>query len=81
MKLNYDWIKDFVEVRMTPQKLGDMLTMGGLEVEEIDQIGTDTNFELGITPNRSDCLSVIGVAREISAHTGKKRIIIIQHSR
>lgn len=57
---------------MTPQKLGDMLTMGGLEVEEIDQVGTDTNFELGITPNRSDCLSVIGVAREISAHTGKK---------
>lgn len=72
MKLNYDWIKDFVEVRMTPQKLGDMLTMGGLEVEEIDQVGADTNFELGITPNRSDCLSVIGVAREISAHTGKK---------
>jgi len=72
MKLNYDWIKDFVEVRMTPQKLGDMLTMGGLEVEEIDEVGTDTNFELGITPNRSDCLSVVGVAREISAHTGKK---------
>lgn len=72
MKLNYDWIKDFVEVRMTPQKLGDMLTMGGLEVEEIEQVGSDTNFELGITPNRSDCLSVIGVAREITAHTGKK---------
>ena len=27
----------------------------------------DTIFELGIAPNRPDCLSVIGMAREISA--------------
>ena len=28
---------------------------------------SDTVLDLGITPNRSDCLSVIGIAREISA--------------
>ena len=28
---------------------------------------TDTVFELGLTPNRPDCLSMIGVAREIAA--------------
>lgn len=28
---------------------------------------TDTVLDLGITPNRSDCLSVIGIAREVSA--------------
>jgi phenylalanyl-tRNA synthetase beta chain len=31
----------------------------------------DTVFDIGITPNRSDCLSIIGVAREIAAITGK----------
>ncbi|MDE0086741.1 MAG: phenylalanine--tRNA ligase subunit beta [Candidatus Poribacteria bacterium] len=30
----------------------------------------DTVFELEITPNRPDCLSMIGVAREIRAETG-----------
>ncbi|MXV74020.1 phenylalanine--tRNA ligase subunit beta [Candidatus Poribacteria bacterium] len=30
----------------------------------------DTLFELEITPNRPDCLSLIGVAREIRAETG-----------
>ena len=30
----------------------------------------DTIFELEITPNRPDCLSLIGVAREIRAETG-----------
>jgi phenylalanyl-tRNA synthetase beta chain len=31
---------------------------------------TDTVFDIGITPNRSDCLSIIGIAREIAAITG-----------
>ena len=36
-----------------------------------DALGLDdTVFELEITPNRPDCLSVIGVAREIRAETG-----------
>ncbi len=30
----------------------------------------DVRYELGLTPNRPDCLSVVGVAREVSAITG-----------
>jgi len=33
---------------------------------------TDTVLDVGITPNRSDCLSIIGIAREVAAITGKK---------
>jgi len=32
----------------------------------------DTIFEVGITPNRADCLSHIGIAREIRAITGER---------
>lgn len=32
----------------------------------------DTIFEIGLTPNRADCLSVIGIAREIAAKLGLK---------
>ncbi len=32
----------------------------------------DTIFEIGLTPNRADCLSVIGIARETAAKLGKK---------
>ena len=31
----------------------------------------DVNFDLAVTPNRPDCLSIIGIAREIAALTGK----------
>ncbi len=30
----------------------------------------DTLFEIGLTPNRSDCLSVIGIARDLAAKLG-----------
>ncbi len=30
----------------------------------------DVSYELGLTPNRPDCLSVVGVAREVSAMVG-----------
>ena len=32
----------------------------------------DTLFEIGLTPNRSDCLSVIGIARDIAAKLNRK---------
>lgn len=31
----------------------------------------DVMYEIGLTPNRPDCLSVVGVAREVSAMVGK----------
>ncbi len=37
----------------------------------VDYLG-DVVFDLDITPNRPDCLSVIGVAREVAALTGKE---------
>jgi len=37
----------------------------------IDYMG-DVIFDLEITPNRPDCLSVIGIAREVAALTGKE---------
>ncbi|MFC2065526.1 phenylalanine--tRNA ligase subunit beta [Chloroflexota bacterium] len=36
-----------------------------------DYLG-DTVFDLDVTPNRPDCLSVIGIAREAAALTGQK---------
>ena len=42
-----------------------------LGVPVFDALGIrDTIFEIGLTPNRADCLSVIGVAREIAAKLG-----------
>ena len=43
----------------------------GLPLDTALNIG-DTVLDVGVTPNRSDCLSMIGIAREVAAITGKK---------
>ncbi len=39
MKVNYNWLKDFVEINMSAESLADLLTMAGLEVDSLEQIG------------------------------------------
>lgn len=61
------WLKDYVDITLTPKILGEKLTEIGLGTEKITGIGADTILELEITPNRPDLLSIIGVAREVAA--------------
>ena len=67
MKLPLSWLKDYVEIKESPQKLADDLLLAGTKVDSISTDGNDPIFDFEITPNRADCLSVIGIAREISA--------------
>jgi len=67
MKASYNWLKDFVDFNLPPKELAHVLTMAGLEVEAVEETENDAIFDIGITPNRPDCLSIRGIAREISA--------------
>jgi len=72
MKVTYNWLKDFVDIRISPRVLADKLTMAGLEVTSLEENAGDFIFEMEVTSNRPDCLSVLGIAREVAAITGKK---------
>jgi phenylalanyl-tRNA synthetase beta chain len=56
-------------------------TTGRPIAEVIDNL-TDWLLDVGVTPNRADCLSIIGLAREISALTNvplkKKKISVVE---
>ena len=67
MKASFNWLKDFVDFDYQPREIAHMLTMAGLEVEAMEELDGDTVFEIGITPNRPDCLNIRGIARELSA--------------
>lgn len=48
-------------------------TVLGKPLEKVLDLG-DTILDVSITPNRADCLSMMGIAREVAAITGKKLI-------
>jgi len=35
MKISYDWLKEFVDINISPEKLAEILTMRSFKVEEI----------------------------------------------
>src|SRR5437879_3497236 len=67
MKLPLEWIKEYVETGASAEEIVDRLTMAGLEVEETEASEIGPVLNIKVTPNRGDCLSVIGVARELAA--------------
>ncbi|MDP8266894.1 MAG: phenylalanine--tRNA ligase subunit beta [Candidatus Aceula meridiana] len=71
MRISLSWLKDYVSFALTPAALAHKLTLSGSEVEKEELVGGDIVFELEITPNRPDCLNMIGMAREISAILNK----------
>src|SRR5512139_430323 len=70
MKVSFDWLKEFVDVTVSPQEVAHRLTMAGLEIEGMEIVGSDVVFEVNVTPNRPDCLSILGIAREVAAVFG-----------
>ena len=70
MKASMKWLREFAEFSLTAQELANALTMAGLEVEDVKELEDDVILDISITPNRPDCLSIIGIAREISAILG-----------
>ena len=73
MKLPISWLKKYIEVKLPAQKLADKLTLSGTKVEEVlDPSGDGAVIDIEVTSNRPDCLSVMGLAVEVAAITGKK---------
>ena len=75
MLINLDWLKDYVEWEIPSEELAEVLSMGGLEIESLEQVelpdGKTTEvMEVNVTPNRGYCLSYRGVAREVAALLG-----------
>lgn len=61
------------ELGLADESAGIMVLAGSLPLGTpvFDALGIkDTIFEIGLTPNRADCLSSIGIAREVAAKLG-----------
>jgi len=70
MRVSFEWIKDFVDLTVSPEEAAHRLTMSGLEIEGMEIVEGDTVLEVNVTPNRPDCLNILGIARETAAAFG-----------
>jgi len=66
MKVPLSWIREFVDVKATAEEIGTLMGVRGLALEGLDAHGDDVVMDFDVTANRPDCMSVIGIAREIA---------------
>jgi phenylalanyl-tRNA synthetase beta chain len=71
MFISYEWLKDFVELELSPAQLRDRLTMVSLAIDAVETHAADSVLDVEVPSNRPDCLSHIGIAREVSVIESK----------
>ena len=83
MKVPLSWIKDFVDITLPLEELGHILTMAGLEVEEIHHVGLalphglEGRQELKITGIEWDPEKiVVGAILEVMPHPNADRLVL-----
>ena len=77
MHYSESWLREWVNPDLTLKEFSKLLTKIGLEVEGYE----NHILDIAIPPNRGDCLSMQGIAREIAAvlHIPLKKHIIPSH--
>ncbi|MFN2516746.1 MAG: phenylalanine--tRNA ligase subunit beta [Pyrinomonadaceae bacterium] len=66
MLISYNWLRELTTTTSTPQELRERLTMVGLAIDSVDESKEDSILDVEVPSNRPDCLSHIGIAREVS---------------
>ncbi|MDI6786536.1 MAG: phenylalanine--tRNA ligase subunit beta [bacterium] len=66
MKVSLNWLREYIEINLSAKDISHNLTMLGMEIDSIEETKDDTIFEISFTINRGDCLSMLGLAQEIS---------------
>ncbi|MFM8639232.1 MAG: phenylalanine--tRNA ligase subunit beta [Planctomycetota bacterium] len=73
MRTSVTWINDYLDRPATAEEQAELLTAAGLNFDGGDDADNGERWqEIETTSNRGDCLSHVGMAREICAMSGRR---------
>jgi phenylalanyl-tRNA synthetase beta chain len=67
MRISPQWLREWVDLKISDRQLADDLTLAGIAVESVKEMDGRLLFEMEIGANRPDAMCHYGVARECSA--------------
>lgn len=67
IKIVDSWLREYLETKANTRDIARELSLTSVSVERTEQTGTEHIYDIEITANRVDLMSVIGIAKEASA--------------
>jgi len=61
------WLREHLKTKATPEVLAEKLSLTSVSIERIEKLGNDFLYDIEVTTNRPDLMSVVGIAREAAA--------------
>src|ERR1700730_12543085 len=66
MLISYNWLRELTGTKLDPQEVRERLTNVGLAVDAVEERDGDFVLDVEVPSNRGDCLSHVGIAREVA---------------
>ena len=67
MKVLYNCLEEFVDVKAAPADLASRLSLAGVAIDSVEESPAGPVLDAEVTANRPDCLGHYGIAREVAA--------------
>lgn len=64
IKILDSWLREHLKTKATPKVIAEKLSLTSVSVEKIEEHGKDFIYDIEVTSNRPDLMSIIGIARE-----------------
>ena len=66
MLISYKWLVELTGTKASAEEIREWLTNVGLAVDAVEARGDDFVLDVEVPSNRGDCLSHVGIARELA---------------
>ncbi|MBI4080854.1 MAG: phenylalanine--tRNA ligase subunit beta [Candidatus Levybacteria bacterium] len=67
IKILDSWLRDHLKTKATPLEIAEKLSLTSVSIERTEDYKNDKLYDIEVTTNRPDLMSVVGLARETSA--------------
>lgn len=65
IKILDSWLRDYLKTSATPKQIAEVLSLSSVSVERIEKFkNNDWTYDIEVTTNRPELMSVIGIAQE-----------------
>lgn len=67
IKIVDSWLREYLQTKANAQKIAQALSLSSVSVEKLEKTGDDFVYDIEVTTNRPDLMSVLAIAKEANA--------------